>query len=157
MGALIESLLNRYESGGLTRRQLVQGLTALGVGAASGAARAQATPSTFRAVGLNHIALDVTDIPRSRDFYVQHLGLEVARESAGSCFLQCGEANFVALFRANTAGMNHYCYSVAGYDVEKAAASLRGVGIEPRVRGQRIYFDDAEGLEVQLSGPDHGV
>ena len=157
MGALIESLLNRYESGGLTRRQLVQGLTALGVGAASGAARAQATPSTFRAVGLNHIALDVTDIPRSRDFYVQHLGLEVTRESAGSCFLQCGEANFVALFRAETARMNHYCYSVAGYDVEKAAASLRGVGIEPRVSGQRIYFDDAEGLEVQLAAPDHGV
>jgi len=157
MGALIESLLKRYESGGLTRRQLVQGLTALGVGAAGGAARAQATPSTFRAVGLNHIALSVSDIPRSRDFYVQHLGLEVARESAGSCFLRCGEANFVALFRANTAGMNHYCYSVAGYAVEKAAASLRGVGIEPRVREKRIYFDDAEGLEVQLSGADHGV
>ena len=157
MGVLIESLLNRYESGGLTRRQLVQGLTALGVGAAGGAARAQATPSTFRAVGLNHIALSVSDIPRSRDFYVQHLGLEVARESAGSCFLQCGEANFVALFRADTAGMNHYCYSVAGYDVEKAAESLRGVGIEPSVRGQRIYFDDADGIEVQLSAADHGV
>ncbi len=157
MGVLIESLLNHYESGGLTRRQLVQGLTALGVGAASGAARAQSTASTFRAVGLNHIALDVTDIPRSRDFYVQHLGLEVARESAGSCFLRCGEGNFVALFRADKAGMNHYCYSVPGYTVEKVAETLRDAGIEPRVREQRIYFDDAEGLEVQLAAPDHGV
>ncbi len=156
MGALIEGLLKRYESGGLTRRQLIQGLTALGVGAAGGAARAQSTP-TFRAVGLNHIALDVTDIPRSRDFYVQHLGLEVTSESAGSCFLRCGERNFVALFRADKAGMNHYCYSVPGYTVEKAAETLRGAGIEPRVRGQRIYFDDAEGLEVQLAAVDHGV
>ena len=51
----------------------------------------------------------------------------------------------------------HYRYSVAGYDVEKAAESLRGVGIEPSVRGQRIYFDDADGIEVQLSAADHGV
>ena len=84
MGALIERLLNRYEAGGLTRRQLVQGLTALGLGTAGGAARAQPSPSTFRAVGLNHIALYVTDIPRARDFYVRHLGLEVTSESAGT-------------------------------------------------------------------------
>ena len=152
MGSLIERLLSRYEAGGLTRRQLVQGLAALGLGTAS-TARAQSTPSTFRAVGLNHIALYVTDIPRARDFYVRHLGLEVTSESAGSCFLRCGEDNFVALFRADEPGLSHYCYSIPGYSVEKAAEALREVGIEPRVRGQRIYFDDADGLEVQLAAP----
>ncbi len=153
MGILIERLLNQYEAGGLTRRQLVQGLAALGLGAASGATRAQPTPSTFGAVGLNHIALNVTDIPRAREFYVRHLGLEVTSESAGTCFLRCGESNFVALFRADKPGLSHYCYSIPGYTVEKAAEALRGVGIEPRIRGQRIYFDDADGLEVQLSAP----
>ena len=157
MGVLIERLLNQYEAGGLTRRQLVQGLTALGLGVGSGAAGAQAEPSTFAAAGLNHIALDVTDIPRARDFYVRHLGLEVTRESATSCFLRCDERNFVALFRADKAGMNHYCYAIPGYGVEKAAETLRGVGIEPRVIGQRIYFDDADGLEVQLAAPDHSA
>ncbi len=153
MGALIERLLSRYEAGGLTRRQLVQGLTALGLGTFSGGARAQSTPSTVRAVGLNHIALYVTDIPRARDFYVRHLGLEVTSESAGTCFLRCGEDNFVALFRADKPGLSHYCYSIPGYTVEKAAEALRDVGIEPRVRGQRVYFDDADGLEVQLAAP----
>ena len=157
MSGLIEGLLNRYEAGGLTRRQLVQGLTALGLGAASGAARSQSKPSTFRAVSLHHIALNVTDIPRSRDFYVQHLGLEVSSESARVCFLRCSKGNFVALFRAGEAGLNHYCYSVPGYTVEQAAETLRGAGIEPRVRGQRIYFDDADGLEVQLAAPDRGL
>ena len=156
MGVLIERLLNCYETGGLTRRQLVQGLMALGVGAASGSAHAQST-STFRAVALNHIALDVTDVGRSRDFYVQHLGLEVTSESAGTSFLRCSEGNFVALFRAPKAGMNHYCYSVPGYNAEKAAETLRAVGIEPRVRGQRVYFDDADGLEVQLGAPNQGL
>ena len=149
MGVLIERLLSGYEAGTLTRRQLVQGLTALGVGAAG----AQSTPSTFRAVGLNHIALDVTDVPRSRDFYVRHLGLEVTSESAGSCFLRCAEGDFVALFRAGAAGLNHYCYSVPGYRVDKAVETLHGADIEPRVRGQRIYFDDPDGLEVQLAAP----
>ena len=153
MGFLIERLLDRYEAGGLTRRQLVQGLTVLGLATAGGAARAQATPSTFRAVGLNHIALYVTDIPRARDFYVRHLGLEVTSESAGTCFLRCGEDNFVALFRADKSGLSHYCYSIPGYTAEKAAEALRDVGIEPRVRGQRVYFDDADGLEVQLAAP----
>ena len=101
MGALVERMLDRYESGVLTRRQLVQGLSALTIGCA-GAASAQSTSSTFGAVGLNHIALDVTDIPRARDFYVRHLGLEVTSESASSCFLRCGEGNFVALFAAVT-------------------------------------------------------
>ena len=49
--------------------------------------------------------------------------------------------------------MSHYCYSIPGYTVGKAAETLRGVGLEPRVRGQRIYFDDADGLEVQLAAP----
>lgn len=153
MGVLIERLLNQYEAGGLTRRQLVQGLAGLGLGAASGATRAQLTPNTFGAVGLNHIALNVTDIPRAREFYVRHLGLEVTSESAGTCFLRCGESNFVALFRGDKPGLSHYCYSIPGYTVEKAAEALRGVGIEPRIRGQRIYFDDADGLEVQLAAP----
>ena len=92
MGVLIERLLNQYEAGGLTRRQLVQGLAGLGLGAASGVTRAQPTPSTFGAVGLNHIALNVTDIPRAREFYVRHLGVEVTSASAGTCVLRCGES-----------------------------------------------------------------
>ena len=32
-----------------------------------------------------------------------------------------------------------------------AAERLRAVGIEPRLRGNRIYFPDADGIEVQLA------
>ena len=37
------------------------------------AADATAAP-TFQATGLHHIALDVTDVPRSNEFYGKHLG-----------------------------------------------------------------------------------
>lgn len=147
----IEQLLTTFERGEISRRELVSGLAALVTAAAP--ALAQPGPaSTFEAVGLNHIALHVTDIPRARDFYIRHLGMTVTSESAGSCFLRCGE-HFVALFRSGTPGMAHYCYSVRDYDVNDAAKKLRSQGIEPRVTGNRIYFPDPDGLTVQLAAP----
>ena len=110
--------------------------------------------STFEAAGLNHIALGVTDVRRSRDFYVQHLGLSVRRESAGSCFLNCGD-HFVALFRSAEPEMDHYCYAVRDYDVDVAAAKLCEQSLSPWVQGGRIYFDDPDGLEVQLAAEGH--
>ncbi len=151
----IEQLIAEFESGRLTRRQLMVRLTALvaAVGGASGAVRPEPS-GTFQAVGLNHIALKVTDIPRSRAFYVKHLGLSVSSESQGSCFLTCGN-NFVALFREDEAGLAHYCYSVKDYSVDSAAGKLKAQGLKPRIAGDRIYFDDPDGLEVQLSSPEH--
>ncbi len=145
----IEKLVQAYEKGGLTRRQLVLGLTALSSGTATAT-----SPSTFTATGLNHVALATTDVGRSRDFYAKLLGMRVNRESADSCFLTFGD-NFVALFRRNQAGMDHYCYSVEGYDVQKAAQKLREQNLESRVRGNRIYFDDPDGLTVQLAAAEH--
>jgi hypothetical protein len=153
MEAIIERLVACFERGELSRRQLVAGVATLMAAApqASAGEAAQQSP-TFRAVGLNHFALRVSDIPRSRDFYIRHLGMEVMSESASSCFLRCGE-HFVALFRREPAGMDHYCYSVEGYTVSGAAETLRAEGFEPRVTGNRIYFPDPDGIIVQLAAP----
>jgi catechol 2,3-dioxygenase-like lactoylglutathione lyase family enzyme len=165
MQAQIGRVIDDFEQGRLTRRQLMRHLAALiaVAGGSSGLASArqdadgaarQDSGSTFRAIGLNHIALNVADIPRSRDFYVKHLGLTVTRESSGSCFLRC-EDGFLALFRSPDSGMHHYCYAIHDYTVGSAAEKLREQGLEPRISGNRIYFDDPDGLEIQLSAPDH--
>jgi catechol 2,3-dioxygenase-like lactoylglutathione lyase family enzyme len=131
------------------------GLGAAVAGAGSAPVSAQSAGPTFEAAGLNHIALRVTDVARARDFYQKHLGLPVASQSLpGRCFLQCGP-QFVALFRGNRAGMDHYCYSVPRYDQQEAARKLRAHGLEPRLAGNRIYFSDPDGLEVQLADPSH--
>jgi catechol-2,3-dioxygenase len=155
MEHVIERMVEAFERGALSRRQMIGGLTALlsAAGAGwSGVQAAAAATSTFRAVGLNHIALRVADVPRSRDFYIEHLGMEVMWETASSCFLRCGE-HFVALFRRSPAGMDHYCYSVENYTVGGAAEKLREQGIQPRTTGNRIYFPDPDGLTVQLAAP----
>ena len=154
----IEQTLQDFEQGRLSRRQAAARLAMLaaafaGIGANAGAKQEQ---STFTALGLNHIALGVTDIPRSRDFYIKHLGLSVLRESSGSCFLNCGD-QFVTLFRRREPGLDHYCYAVEDYEVGSAADRLRAQNLSPRVVGSRIYFHDPDGLEVQLAAKGHSV
>ena len=153
----IAKIVGDFEQGRLTRREVTArlvGLVAVAAGIGSDAAARQEARGTFQATGLNHVALRVTDIARSRDFYIQHLGLKVARESGSSCFLTFGE-DFLALFRGPEAKMDHYCYAVRDYSVESAAEKLRAQGLVPRTQGNRIYFDDPDGLEVQLSAARH--
>lgn len=155
-------LLRQYESGELTRRDAVRRLTALAV-AIAGTARAGAqegAPSaagpTFRANGLNHIALRVTDVQRSRDFYVKHLGMTVTRDNPGSCFATFGDA-FIALFKSDTPGLHHFCFSVDDFNVIEAEKRLREVELNPnQPKGtNRIYFDDPDGIQLQLSARQH--
>ena len=106
---------------------------------------------------MNHLALRVTDIDRSAEFYQRHLGLEVTSRSRSSCFLRCTDRDFLALFRSDEAGMDHYCYSVEGYTASGAVEKLEAVGLKPRRREQRVYFDDPDGLEVQVAAKSHGA
>ena len=159
MESAIANLVEQFEAGRIDRRQLVAGLGTL-VAALSGTASARADDkvgSTFEAVGLNHIALRVTDVLRSREFYKKHLGLKVTRDGGErNCFMTCGK-NFVALFKSDKPQMDHYCYSIKNYDVNRAEAKLKEHGLEPRVvrDAGRIYFTDPDGLTVQLAAGDH--
>ncbi|HVR35728.1 MAG TPA: VOC family protein [Methylomirabilota bacterium] len=156
----IEQMLHDYETGRVTRREMVTRLGTIaalmaGAGRVIGAENPPAGGSTFQATELNHIALRVTDIPRSRDFYLKHLGMEVSRDSASSAFLNFGN-NFLALFRGDEAGLDHYCYSVRNYNVDQAEEKLRAAGIENiRRTSGRIYFPDPDNLTVQLAAERH--
>lgn len=148
----MEQLVMQYERGALSRRALLAQLGAMITMAGLGrrALAAENVATTFKAVGLNHIALDVTDVSRSRDFYRQHLGLEVMSEGDRNCFLTCGR-EFVALFKADKPSMNHYCYSIPTYDPDDTVKRLKAAGLSPRRRSDRVYFDDPDGLEVQVA------
>jgi len=163
----LESIVIEYERGTISRRALIAQLTALGAMMAglpvAGAAEEAAPPPppppevpppdpepTFKATGLDHIALSVTDVQRSREWYVKHLGLQVTSENRNSAFLSCGD-NFVALFRSDTPAMHHYSYALPEYDVAEAEARLKAAGLEPRREGSRIYFPDPDGLIVQVA------
>jgi catechol 2,3-dioxygenase-like lactoylglutathione lyase family enzyme len=155
----VGALLNEYEAGRFSRRALITHLAALAAAGAVGSplAAAQKTDApTFKATSLNHIALRVTNVQRSRDFYLRHLGMTVSREGGTSCFMTCGDS-FVALFRSSEPSMDHYCYSVENYDVTDAVAKLEAEGLSPDnpTGSGRVYFKDPDGLTVQLAAESH--
>ncbi len=150
----IDRMIDAYDRGRLSRRRLMIELTGLlGLAAGLGAAQDRPRPtSTFAATEINHIALAVTDVSRSRKFYEEHMGLGLRSDnSPHSVFLDVGKRDFLALFRADKPGMDHYCYTVEGYQPTDAVKRLEAAALEPRRRGNRVYFDDPDGLEVQVS------
>lgn len=150
-------ILADFEAGKLSRRQLVARL--MGLGAAMAAVETvQAQQSStekseplFRAKGLDHIALDVVDVPRSRDFYTKHLGLDVIRGNDDAMFMGADRDFFLTLFKSDKPGLNHYCYGIESYDAASAVAKLREAGINPRETSGRVYFPDPDGIEVQVA------
>lgn len=154
---IAEKIVEQYEQGRLSRRQLATRLMGLGTAMAvmpGTVVRAgQDQESMFQATGLNHVALDVTDVPRSRDFYIKHLGLEVVRDGGeDNCFLGSGGGFFLTLFRAEKPGLNHYCYTINDYNPDRAEETLKNAGLKVRRESGRIYFDDPDGIEVQVAG-----
>src|SRR5213592_3698458 len=147
MKEIIASLLESYERGKVSRRQLIQGLAAI---AASGHT-VPAFGSTFQGVGLNHIAIRVTNVQRSRDFYQKHLGLPVIHESQTNCFLGLGK-NFLTLFQNANPGLDHFCIAIEKFKADTVMEELRRRGLNPtRPSGSdRVYFPDPDSLTVQL-------
>lgn len=155
----IESLIRAFERGTLSRRDLVKHVAALAAVAAAGPAYGQATPDAsppvFDVRAINHLALRTPDVARSRDWYRQTLGMRVTRDNApSSCFLTF-EHGFLALFRGDQAGLDHFCFSIPDYDADAVTKTLEDGGFAPRRSGDRVYFDDPDGLEVQLAGLTH--
>jgi catechol 2,3-dioxygenase-like lactoylglutathione lyase family enzyme len=143
-----DRVVDDFVAGRLTRRDLVTRLMALG---AAMAEAAEEFAPTFSAQSVDHVALSVSDVSRSAEWYARHLGLRMTRQDASSAFLSCAGGDFLALFKSSQAGLNHYSFGVRGYDQQDAARRLRAAGLTPKARGGRMYFDDPDGIEVQVS------
>ena len=155
----ISSMVEQFAAGRLSRRELVWGLAAL-VAAASGrgadAAQGQRPPSTFQALGLNHLALRVTDLDRSQAFYERHLGMTRIPSTAASPRLMACGPHVLNLFKADRPQMDHVCFTVPDYDAVAAANRLRAQNVTPDVEADRVHFFDPDGYKLQVGGPNAG-
>ena len=152
MKQIISNMLASYEHGKLGRRQLIRGLAAI----AAAAYAAPVSGSTFHGMALNHIAIRVTSVQRSRDFYQKHFGLPVIREAETDCFLGLGK-NFLTLFQNQTPGLDHFCIAIQSFGANAVMEELKRQRLKPnRPSGSdRVYFPDPDGLTVQVSSVDH--
>ena len=151
MSRAIDGLLTDYETGRLSRRDLVLTLAAL---AAPIPAAAQSP--ALRPRSLNHVSLIVSDLDRSVAFYQRVFGLGVRSKQTGGVNLAVGDA-FLGVYQAGAnapAQINHFCFGLDSFDPDRTVAALgaSGVKAESRVRDgvAQVYCNDPDNLRVQL-------
>jgi catechol 2,3-dioxygenase-like lactoylglutathione lyase family enzyme len=152
MTRAVDSLLTRYETGTISRRDLVAALTALA--AAPTALHAQS--EVLRARTLNHVSLIVSNLERSVEFYQRHFGLEVKSRQDGGVNLAVGDA-FVGIYQGGpnaTPHINHFCFGLDGFDAARTVRALTDAGLQAEARTRdgvpQVYCADPDNLRVQL-------
>jgi hypothetical protein len=76
MNSMVDSLFDQYDRGRMTRRNLVQALAALVLPTSTLAQDgARASGPIVRGLSVNHVALTVSDVPRSFAFYERLFGV----------------------------------------------------------------------------------
>ena len=111
--------------------------------------------SILHAVDVNHVALRVSDVGRSVEWYQALMGLKVISRGPRNAFLGLG-GNFLALCQHAASGReDHFCFSIEDYDPETVKTKLAKHGIASTRREDRTYFKDLNGLTVQVSAESH--
>lgn len=158
MENVIAKLLQDFEQGKMNRRQLIQSL-AMAATAASVAAPARAADAPFKAVTVNHISYQVADYKKTRDFYVDLLGMGVKQDNDKSqCYLTFGDS-FLLPRNGRPNGnhpppyVDHIAYTIEDWDQQNVKAELDKRGLNPSEDTKDSYhIKDPDGFNLQISG-----
>ena len=151
METIISKILGQYETGKLSRRELIQGLAVLAAGTAAAPGARAAAAAPFKTVGLNHTSYVVGDLGRSRDWYRDLLGMEVLRDDENVVYMGFGDSFIVMRNRDGAPLVNHIAYTIEDFDLKAVETELRNRGYEPREDSQSFHIPDPDGYDVQIS------
>jgi catechol 2,3-dioxygenase-like lactoylglutathione lyase family enzyme len=157
MDTIITELVNRFERGGLCRRQLIHHLSAL-FALGSVAPPVAAQNGGLKATGIDHTSVLVTDLQRSAEFYQRIFGLMPVSEDKPNRILRLGaggtgvNSTLVSLRQQNPPGLiDHFAISVEGFNRDAVTKVLKQHGLTP---DQNIEFGfhikDPDGAVVQI-------
>src|SRR5215467_9070802 len=154
MEAVISDLVRRFEKGALSRRELIRGLTMLAASGAAASAAPQGAP--LKSVKIDHISIQVTDLPRSIAFYQKVFGLAVVNEDKPNEISRMGAAggNIISLHHKNPTGIvDHFAIGVQGFNRAAVTDNLKAMGITPEDNlDAGFHVKDPEGVSVQIVG-----
>lgn len=154
MDAIISGLLDRFERGVLTRRELIQGLTMLT--AANGvASQAQGQTPGIQATKIDHVSIQVSDLPRSVAFYQKMFGLAVVSEDKPNEIVRLGAGKvLVSLHHKSPTGLvDHFAIGVNKFNKESVTRELKERGAIPEDNlDAGFHIKDPEGISVQIVG-----
>ena len=104
----------------------------------------------LRAVGINHVGLEVGDIEAALEFYGKLFEIDLLSRSETSAFIGLCD-QFIALFQAGSSARDtgrHFGLVVD--DPAKGRAILEAMGVE-LMAGKGVDFNDPWGNHVQLT------
>ena len=153
MDTVISDLVARFDSGTLSRRQLIHGLTVLA--AASATTRAQAQETPFVSTGIDHISIQVTDLARSIEFYQSIFGLSIVNQDEENEIVRMGvDRTIVSLHHKEPTGIvDHYAIAIEDFDREVVTRALTEQGLTAEQNlDYGFHVRDPEGIPVQIVG-----
>ena len=103
-----------------------------------------------RAVGINHVALEVGDIDEALAFYGGFLDFEIARRSENAAFIYFGD-QFINFSRGRMQGPDdNRHFGIAVDDKDLVRRTLAEMGVE-LLDGRFLDFLDAWGNRVEIT------
>jgi catechol 2,3-dioxygenase-like lactoylglutathione lyase family enzyme len=160
MDPVVSDLLDRYEGGRLSRRDLLAGLSALTASAAAAPALGQPAPPSLKPLGIDHVSILVADLQRSADFYNRVFGLVPLGEDAPHRILRLGPKPaegqrgkvILSLRQQPPAGMvDHWAFRIDGFDAQAATPVLKAHGLQPDdTLEYGFHVRDPDGVVVQM-------
>jgi catechol 2,3-dioxygenase-like lactoylglutathione lyase family enzyme len=150
MEAIISDLVGRFEKGALTRRGLIQGLALL-----TAAPVGDAQDAGLKGVKIDHISIQVSDLPRSIAFYEKVFGLTVMSEDKPNEISRLGAGKIiVSLHHKNPTGIvDHFAIGVENFNKERVTQQLKALGVTPEENlDAGFHIKDPEGMSVQIVG-----
>jgi catechol 2,3-dioxygenase-like lactoylglutathione lyase family enzyme len=155
MEHLVAKLVQEFESGKLSRRQLIQSLVL--TASLAGAAAAD-DANIIKATYINHISYQVADYAKTRDFYSDLFGMKVSEDNGKQCHLTIGESIIVARSHpADAPRFDHISLTIANWDTdknvkEKVAAELHRRSLDVHEDKHGYDFKDPDGFLIQIGG-----
>jgi catechol 2,3-dioxygenase-like lactoylglutathione lyase family enzyme len=174
MEGAIAKLLEDFERGKMTRRQLIRSLSVVAAVASNGTAVAAAgsafppgptrtladAKKPFKAVAVNHISYQVSDYAKTRDFYADLFGMKILGDNGKQCELVLGDTNTFIIPRNAPAGstpprIDHIAYTIENWDKDAVKAELDRRGLNPQPDTENsFHVKDPNGFDLQISGKD---
>jgi catechol 2,3-dioxygenase-like lactoylglutathione lyase family enzyme len=160
MNSIVESLFDQYDRGQITRRHLVQALAALVLPASTRAQDgAPASSPIVRGLSVNHVALTVSDVPRSFAFYERLFGVTKgwpATDAGTGIHMDLPDGYISIDSPSGQKGViTHFAVAVEHMDRTAAKRLADKINSEsPDAKARDAYQANTGGSTVNLRDPD---
>jgi len=157
MEQIIAKLLQDFEHGKMSRRQLIRTLAVAATASSALTCESVAAGAQgFKAVTVNHISYQVADYTKTRDFYAGLFGMRLSHDDGKQCYLAFGDSFLIPRNHdSGTPRIDHIAYTIDNWDKNAVESELKRRGLDPQPDTENsFHVKDPNGFDLQISGKE---